>query len=59
MFSIKIETTNAAFDDNPEHQLGLLLDKVKTEIEFGFTSGKLRDINGNTVGEWNYGTKEN
>lgn len=70
MFILKIDTDGAAFRSDYEtdqsgdfvldpnaRQLRALLRVVSDQLEFGFTSGKLSDCNGNHVGEWSL--KEN
>lgn len=61
MFKLEIKTGGAAFC-NPDTgnedefwegiEINRLLEKVKIEIEEGYTSGVLMDINGNKVGKW-------
>lgn len=52
-FTLKLETGNAAFDDAAPAEIARILRDTAARIEFkGDTGGKLRDINGNTVGEW-------
>lgn len=61
MFKLEIETDNAAFCDpdtgNEDEfwegiEINRLLEKVQIEIEEGYTSGTIIDINGNRVGKW-------
>lgn len=60
MFSLKIETDNAAFfeddgDATPEAlgaELGRILRAVASHVENGGTVGGCVDANGNSVGEW-------
>lgn len=56
-FTCKINMNNAAFDDYPPGELKHILLEAACRIgqialDNGETSGKLRDTNGNTVGEW-------
>ena len=46
--TIRIEMNNAAFVDDPEGELKRVLSTVKPELNWGI----LRDVNGNTVGNW-------
>ena len=47
--TVKLETDNAAFDDDFEGEVARVL------LQIGSVgSGRLRDINGNWVGEWEY-----
>lgn len=43
---------HAAFDDNPREELARLLDETAKKVREGQTDGWLRDLNGNTVGDW-------
>lgn len=53
MFKLKIETDNAAFEDNPKEEIARLLKGVIDILEArGEDYGKLYDINGNPVGEF-------
>jgi len=68
MFTLKIETANAAFDEMGE-ELARVLRELADQIELkpwrssdyrdsrkGMTrdEGTLRDVNGNTVGRWEW-----
>ena len=48
---ISVEMDNAAFTENDDELAQLLL-RVDRRIKGGYTEGRLRDTNGNTVGEW-------
>ena len=53
MFKVKIKIWNAAFDDEGKAmELSRMLKEVASKIERGFYQGKIKDINGNTVGEY-------
>lgn len=52
MFKLTIKTDNAAFADDPEAELARILADVAERVADGEMSGKLRDANGNTVGEY-------
>lgn len=53
--TIKIETTNGAFDDGYLHQeLGRILHKLADNIEDENLPSYLTDINGNKVGTVDY-----
>ena len=60
MFKLQIETGNASFRDEDGNldetgcEIRRLLTNVKTQIEYGYHSGILIDINGNKVGSWSY-----
>lgn len=47
---IEYETENAAFEDPSEHES--VLRRILSGIEYGATSGRVMDSNGNKVGEW-------
>lgn len=52
MFTVKINTDNAAYADSPEYEIASNLEAIVEDLEFGFRSGSVRDRNGNTVGSW-------
>ena len=52
MFELKFKTNNAAFEDYAEQEVSRILKEIANKIENGLTGGKVRDINGNTIGEW-------
>ncbi len=55
MLRIEIDTSNAAFDDNPGPELARILRTVIADIEYVVPEqGYLRDVNGNTVGEYQF-----
>ena len=55
MFRLTIKTENAAFEDpGPASELVRILHVAASHLAAGTMSGKLRDINGNTVGEFAY-----
>lgn len=51
-FTLSIDTDNAAFGDDASHEVSRLLDEASEQMKNGFTSGYLRDVNGNSVGHW-------
>jgi hypothetical protein len=51
MFTLKIETSNAAFEDGPD-ELARLVEYVAQAIRNGQSDGTVRDFNGNTVGSF-------
>ena len=56
MFYLNIVTDNAAFEgDNLEPEIARILRKVADKLERGIHEGTERDINGNTVADWNIG----
>lgn len=52
MFKLTFETDNAAFTDDAHGEVGRILREVAKQIERGCSTGRARDGNGNTVGEW-------
>lgn len=52
MFTVKINTDNAAYTDSPEYEIASNLEAIVEDLKFGFHSGSVRDRNGNTVGSW-------
>jgi hypothetical protein len=52
MFTLTIRTDNAAFDDDPVPELVKLLAEVAAKLEAGTRDSTVRDLNGNTVGEY-------
>lgn len=55
-FTLQMKTGNAAFSDEDGgdrgSEIGRILREAADTVEGGRTSGKLIDINGNIVGEW-------
>lgn len=55
MFTLKIETDNAAFEPQPECEVATILAQLAEQLqESGPVSGTLRDSNGNTVGHYQF-----
>lgn len=55
MFTLTIETDNAAFGDTSEdalREIARILYANRARFNAGNTDGKLLDVNGNTVGRW-------
>ena len=52
MFTVKIDTDNAAYTDSPEYEIASNLEAIVEDLKFGFRSGNIMDHNGNTVGSW-------
>jgi len=50
MFKLEIRLGNAAMSDAGD--IGEVFDDVVRELEAGYTRAAIKDINGNTVGEW-------
>ena len=55
MFTLEIETENAAFEKTPGREIARVLRRLADRLEGGFAcadGGKLMDVNGNSVGNW-------
>jgi hypothetical protein len=52
LFTLTIETDNAAFNDGGNAEVARLLREVAERVEDSTTDGTVKDINGNTVGVW-------
>lgn len=52
MFKLEFRTGNAAFEDCAEQEISRILKEIANKVEDGSTGGKVKDINGNTIGEW-------
>ena len=53
MFKIEFKTGGAAFDEPYKaSEIKRILKEITEKVECGYTSGKVIDINGNCVGEW-------
>ena len=53
MFTLKFKTDTAAFDLYPSTEVASILAEVQKQIEYhGEMEGTIRDVNGNTIGEW-------
>ena len=51
-FTCTIKMDNAAFGDEPEYELALILRHIADKAEEGYIVGPVIDTNGNTVGKW-------
>lgn len=52
MFSVKFETGNAAFDDDPAWECCEILQRIRARLAAGEVSGGIMDSNGNKIGTW-------
>jgi hypothetical protein len=52
MFSIRIDTDNAAFSANPAEEIARILGVIAEQVENGYQQGLAFDYNGNRVGQW-------
>ncbi len=53
-FKAEFDTDNAAFDDAPASEAARILREIARKIEQGedLGGGKIKDVNGNTIGHW-------
>ena len=51
-FKLSIKMDNTAFDIMPNREIGAILSDVITRLSAGLNEGKLQDINGNVVGQF-------
>lgn len=54
MFTLHIDTYNDAFQDDPTCELKRLLGEIINQLDEGLLKAPIRDVNGNTVGEFCY-----
>jgi hypothetical protein len=53
IFTVNLRGDGEAFDyGNKETEVARILEATIEKIELGSTAGVLKDINGNSVGEW-------
>lgn len=51
--TIDIDTGNAAFDDDDRNEeIGRIVRVISDMLVGGFTKSRVRDLNGNTVCQW-------
>jgi hypothetical protein len=53
-FILEISTDNAAFTDSPGIETARILREAADRIERGTNNSRLRDVNGNTVGGFEF-----
>ena len=54
MFTIEFTTSGSAFDDYPQEEVVRILDIISNKVRDGYTDGNIVDINGNSIGKWNW-----
>ena len=52
MTTVAFKTGNAAFEDDREHEIAIILRQIAKEIDGGRRSGTIRDSNGNKIGTY-------
>lgn len=58
-FKCEFDMDNAAFDGRRQAEVGRIFRTINKRIDDGIDSGKILDINGNTVGKWEMATDAN
>lgn len=59
MFKLEFATDSAAFDNgNREVEAARILREIIAKMEAGSEGGPVRDLNGNTIGRWEYPDNE-
>ena len=54
MFNLNLETENDAFKRRPLAEIARILRETADRVANGTDEGKIRDLNGNTVGTFTY-----
>jgi len=49
---IEFSTDNAAFDEEPQEEMGDIIHNISKKVREGIVEGSIKDINGNTIGHW-------
>ena len=49
---IKFNTSGQAFEDYGDTEVERILEEIIAKVKNGYTEGKILDINGNSIGEW-------
>jgi hypothetical protein len=52
MFKLEFKLDNASFVEAKEVEVARILAEVRRAVLNQYGMGKVRDVNGNTVGEW-------
>lgn len=50
--TLTFSMTNAAFEDYPRQEAAQVLRKIAGQLENGHEYGNIKDVNGNTIGQW-------
>lgn len=53
-FVVRFDTDNAAFEESGELEVAEILIAIGERVRYGDTSGFVMDVNGNTVGRWDW-----
>lgn len=53
-FVIEFSTDNAAFEDDLSIEVYNILDEISISVSHGWRSGRIKDVNGNTIGGWTH-----
>lgn len=54
MFTIKFETNNDAFADDPQTEICRILGVIQKSLMNNGSGGHVKDVNGNKIGQWDY-----
>lgn len=55
MFRLEFETVNAAFiDGDPREEIAQILESAAQRVREGRNDLPIRDVNGNTIGRWQW-----
>lgn len=54
MLTIEFKTSNSAFEDYPLDESAAILETIAAKLRAGEHSGNVRDVNGNTIGFFEY-----
>lgn len=58
MLTIEFHTGNSAFEDNEPEETAKLLRDIASKIDRGDTDGPVLDLNGNTIGGWEFDAEQ-
>lgn len=50
--NIKFNTSGQAFEDYGNEEVKRILEEIIVKVKNGRTEGKILDVNGNSIGEW-------
>lgn len=50
--NIKFNTSGQAFEDYGNEEIERILEEIIVKVKNGRTEGKILDVNGNSIGEW-------
>jgi hypothetical protein len=53
-FNLTMDCDNASFEPDAGYEISRILHKIAIDVANGDTDGKVRDLNGDTVCQWEY-----